>query len=465
MINLGKQGTYSWSNSLFDRNYFDSTNNSQSALINHWNNATAGINRITNNRLYGCVSCCFFSDTANATFGNFGGLVIAGNSGYVASNHATKAFIHYQNTTSNGTNNIQILDNTFRIDSNAGGRFIYVISNNNKTTTREFGRISGNSVKTSSGTIAPDTRGEIKVQGCPYWIIAQNECWEIYFNTSDYLQIVNNTIGNTGYILNDGAVIGAIIAGNTGGCVLLNNSNSTQFTIMNNVATGGADHDFSTCADCLIIGNLSLGGGGVVTLGSSGRGDNVYIGNYQTSLTIAASSNRNIVSENRITTTYTDSGTDTLTDGRLKVDSAATATAANTTETDLKTYTVKANRLGRNGDKVRIQFSGTTAANANTKQLKLYWAAAAGLDTTALILNGKSFSGFIEIMRSGATAQKVTFYIVSDDGTLLPAVTKFVTGSATLSSDNIVKITGQNGTASAGDISLEQWDVSFMPVA
>ena len=49
----------------------------------------------------------------------------------------------------------------------------------------------------------------------------------------------------------------------------------------------------------------------------------------------------------------------------------STSTGADTTETDLQSYTLPANVLGTNGRAIRIRAWGDTAANGNTKTIRL----------------------------------------------------------------------------------------------
>lgn len=375
---------------------------------------------------------------------------------------ATKNLIHFE-TTSTGTVLLNIGGNTLHCMGTyaATNRTGVYVKSGSVGSVDHAVAITGNNIGLSSS----HTTFGITLDTIHNVIVSGNSCGQVSINSLLRSSITGNRIYAGVSTHSSTANAGVIIEGNTMNS--LNVDKMSGGSISHNVAETGIASTFtvantsSATAQVSIIGNsgfsgYSIDGAYCVITGNIGSG-----GTGAPSGTMTLAGSNLTVTDNRVAA-ISNSATDSTINGRLVTASSATATAANTTETDLKTYTVGAARLGINGDKIRVQFSGTTAANANTKQIKLYWAGAAGLDTTALALNGKSFSGFIEIMRSGATAQKVTFFIVSDDGTLLPAITKFVTGGATLSGTNIVKITGQNGTASAGDISLEQWDVTFV---
>src|SRR5207248_3063950 len=58
-----------------------------------------------------------------------------------------------------------------------------------------------------------------------------------------------------------------------------------------------------------------------------------------------------------------------------------------TAETDLITYTMPANTLSANGQRVRITAFCTTAANANLKTIKIYFGATALRNTGAAAFN------------------------------------------------------------------------------
>lgn len=133
---------------------------------------------------------------------------------------------------------------------------------------------------------------------------------------------------------------------------------------------------------------------------------------------------------------------------RAKVLSINTTPANNVTtgETDLMTYTLPANTLGTNGQALRITVWGTTAANANTKTLKLkFGATSVTLNPTTTAPNAKDWRATAIVARTGAATQEmITEACVGavQDSTTRSAPTETLSGSL------VIKVTGQSGTAS-----------------
>lgn len=134
-----------------------------------------------------------------------------------------------------------------------------------------------------------------------------------------------------------------------------------------------------------------------------------------------------------------------------------------TVETDLATYTIAANTLNVNGKGVRINAYGVTAANANTKRLRLYFAGTVIFDSTAQVYNGRHWHFMATVLRTGAATQDaftrlivggtVSFQTINFDVTATPA------GDTTLGI--ITKVTGQSNTAS-NDITQRYFSVEFL---
>jgi hypothetical protein len=141
-----------------------------------------------------------------------------------------------------------------------------------------------------------------------------------------------------------------------------------------------------------------------------------------------------------------------------------TTTVGNVTtgEDNLMTYSVPANTLSTNGDTLRFYASGTFTANANSKQLKVYFGSTAvspPLDTTT---NAIDWSVTGEIIRTGATTQKMWVSFTSWDGTASVTFVDYVTPAETLSGAVTFKLTGE-GT-STDDIKQETLTVDWLPV-
>lgn len=125
-----------------------------------------------------------------------------------------------------------------------------------------------------------------------------------------------------------------------------------------------------------------------------------------------------------------------------------------TTETDLFTYTVVANELSTNGDRLEAQWSGTFVSSGTaTRQLRAYFGGTLIFDTGTLsISTSAAWDIYTTITRVSAT---VVRYAVSmtTQGAALAAYTASgeVTG-LTLSSSNVFKLTGTAaGVGAASD--------------
>jgi hypothetical protein len=138
--------------------------------------------------------------------------------------------------------------------------------------------------------------------------------------------------------------------------------------------------------------------------------------------------------------------------------STASASNVSTGETNLITYSLPANTLSANGQKVRITAVANFAANANTKIARVYFGSTqvvsyGGTDS------GKTFVGVGVVVRTGATSQ-VGFSQIQVGSLSGLAVSS--TPAETLSGAITIKLTGQSGTAS-GDVTSVAMFVEWIP--
>lgn len=116
-----------------------------------------------------------------------------------------------------------------------------------------------------------------------------------------------------------------------------------------------------------------------------------------------------------------------------------------TGETDLYSDSITASTLASNGDKLEIGYGGSFVSSGTaTREVRIYFGGTQIFDTGALTLSlSAAWTAYVEIIRVSAT---VVRYMVSmtTEGAALAAYTAVgeVTG-LTLSSANILKITGQ----------------------
>lgn len=139
--------------------------------------------------------------------------------------------------------------------------------------------------------------------------------------------------------------------------------------------------------------------------------------------------------------------------GTYFVDQALRQTPANTNETDFSSKTMSTNVLAADGDFLIGVATFFTAGNANTKRYRVYFNGTAFLDTTALALNGARAFVVFFILRTSSSAANCIGLIISATGPT--TVTQGQSVAATFSNAIIVKSTGQNGSASANDLSQD----------
>lgn len=146
--------------------------------------------------------------------------------------------------------------------------------------------------------------------------------------------------------------------------------------------------------------------------------------------------------------------------GVIQSDTTAGSTTAVTSEETLITYTFPANSLDSNAKAIRIRAAGTTANNTNTKTIRLYFG------TTVLISNdittapnNQSWEFEATVIRTAATTQKCMAR-----GTVATAnqTSTYAGSGQTLTGAVTIKVTGQNGTASANDITAQFLHVEFL---
>lgn len=139
--------------------------------------------------------------------------------------------------------------------------------------------------------------------------------------------------------------------------------------------------------------------------------------------------------------------------GALNKGTGSGATTAVVTEEDLLTYTLPANTLSATGKGVRIRVAGTTAANTNTKTVRLYFGATVIFSndiTTAP--NNRSWNFEALVLRNAATTQEA---IATGSVAATLQTTTYQGTSADPTAAIEIKVTGQNGIATAGDITAQ----------
>ena len=141
------------------------------------------------------------------------------------------------------------------------------------------------------------------------------------------------------------------------------------------------------------------------------------------------------------------------------VNTTAVGTDADTVEKDLITYSLPANRLGVNGQAIRITAWGSAAVNGNTKTIRLDFGATTLRAIGPSAINGLDWRIDGLVVRTGAATQDA---MATESLDVSAQDTTITTPVETLSGAVVVKITGENGTAAANDIICKGMLVEFI---
>lgn len=119
-------------------------------------------------------------------------------------------------------------------------------------------------------------------------------------------------------------------------------------------------------------------------------------------------------------------------------------------EDTLMTYTLGANTLNADGRGVRVTVGGSFAANANTKTIKFHFGATAlTMNPVATAPNNLAWSGTFEVVRTGASAERIT-------GTVIVGTQWNLTTSTTAAADTTaaitIKCTGESASSATNDV-------------
>lgn len=131
------------------------------------------------------------------------------------------------------------------------------------------------------------------------------------------------------------------------------------------------------------------------------------------------------------------------------------ATGANTTETTFWEDTVPANTLDKDGSVLVIRAAGDFANNANGKQLRFYWNGTQIVATGSQGWQDRGWQLHALISRRGGSSQAIHAQFIPAITGVSASIGEFATATANLGTGIIFKITGQNGTAAASDITFE----------
>ena len=144
--------------------------------------------------------------------------------------------------------------------------------------------------------------------------------------------------------------------------------------------------------------------------------------------------------------------------GAIYTTIATAATTTATTELVLGTYSLPANALDTTGRRLRIRAVFHAATNGNNKTMKLYFGASV-ISTGVVTTSNANIVLSLQVVKSGSSTQIVTGEGIVDTTPITPYVNA---GTDTDTSAIVIKATGQDGSASAGDIVLEDLFVEYM---
>jgi len=143
--------------------------------------------------------------------------------------------------------------------------------------------------------------------------------------------------------------------------------------------------------------------------------------------------------------------------GVLYKDGSSSATGAGTSEQVLKTFSIPANYLAV-GNIVRLRAWGSTGANANNKTMKLYFGASVITTPTAATNNKNWFLDMTVIVTAAAT-QSVAGTGIVDTTSVTPY---FNAGTDDTTAAIVAKVSGTDGTDSAGDIACKGFTIEIL---
>jgi hypothetical protein len=133
----------------------------------------------------------------------------------------------------------------------------------------------------------------------------------------------------------------------------------------------------------------------------------------------------------------------------------ADASNVSTGETDLLSYTLPANTLVSDGDRIVIEAMFTTPSNGDSKDLKFYFGASSQDYTSSTIATGATIKSRITIIRTGSNTQR----IIREFDTGFTTIPGYTTAGVTDTSTIVIKYTGT--CAASTDITQRMMTVTY----
>ncbi len=193
---------------------------------------------------------------------------------------------------------------------------------------------------------------------------------------------------------------------------------------------------------------------------------NVLTGNGSSAVnSVAPGTSGNVLTSNGTDWVSTSASSGSGSVIRLFANNAIAGNPADNSEDTLITYTLPANSLAANGDRIRVTADCSTASNSNTKTIKLYFGSQFPFFFGAGALNNTSIHFDMLVMRTSSGGQIINGTGASSTTNSTAGASNFaatVTGTQTDSSTIVVKLTGQSGSSVASDIVCNQLTVEFL---
>lgn len=135
-----------------------------------------------------------------------------------------------------------------------------------------------------------------------------------------------------------------------------------------------------------------------------------------------------------------------------------TGTDNNTTEKDLASYTLPANTFKNPGDKLFIRAIIDTDGGANAADVIRLYIAGTEVKATNLLIAGNTYTFQAEITKTGSTTAAGNYYLWSEQPET-PPTTGFAGTSWDATTNQVIKVTGQNSVALLNALVLIYFEV------
>jgi hypothetical protein len=186
--------------------------------------------------------------------------------------------------------------------------------------------------------------------------------------------------------------------------------------------------------------NINISGGNLTEI-NIGNILNTIVGIMLEIATI----NNSIITDSNITIKQGISG-NIMTIGGISNINTNSSSNVGISETDMLQYNLPYNSLYAINSFLEIDTYGTFANNANNKTLKLYFGSDLIFNTGSIAFNGSYWHIKAKIIKNSSSMQQCIVDIITSD-TLLRSSTVISSSTADLTSNNIIKCTGQGSSS------------------